>query len=154
MQELPIRKHLPHDIPNWVPDDAIFFITVNCLIRGKHQLNNAPIADLLFESVQHRQQAGIWYVHLMILMPDHIHALMSFPRETSMRSVLFKWKEFAAKKSGIRWQRDFFDHRLRRDESYEEKAHYIRMNPVRKQLVTSPEDWPYVWNPPLPSMRA
>lgn len=34
-----------------------------------------------------------------------------------------------------RWQRDFFDHRLRSIESAAEKAQYIRMNPVRAGLV-------------------
>jgi len=46
---------------------------------------------------------------------------------------------------GIGWQRDFFDHRLRKNEAYLEKAAYIRMNPVRAGLVASAEDWPYVW---------
>jgi hypothetical protein len=41
------------------------------------------------------------------------------------------------------WQRDFFDHRLRDDESFEEKAAYILNNPVRAGLVNRFEDWPY-----------
>jgi len=36
---------------------------------------------------------------------------------------------------GIKWQRDFFEHRLRSDESWREKADYILANPVRKGLV-------------------
>jgi putative transposase len=43
------------------------------------------------------------------------------------------------------WQRGFFDHRLRADESFEEKATYVRMNPVRKGLVGRPDDWPHLW---------
>ena len=57
------------------------------------------------------------------------------------------WRHYLAKEQGIRWQRDFFDHRIRRDESHEEKAAYIRNNPVRGGLVKAPEDWPYVWEP-------
>jgi hypothetical protein len=33
------------------------------------------------------------------------------------------------------WQKDFFDHVLRSEESYEEKWHYVRENPVRAGLV-------------------
>jgi hypothetical protein len=46
---------------------------------------------------------------------------------------------------GIRWQRDFFDHRLRRDESFDEKALYINRNPVRAELCAPEATWPYAW---------
>jgi hypothetical protein len=36
-----------------------------------------------------------------------------------------------------------FDHRLRRDESLDEKARYILANPVRAGLVKREEDWPW-----------
>jgi hypothetical protein len=88
-----------------------------------------------------------WYAHLVVLMPDHLHALVSFSREVAMKKTVSNFKEFVAKQCGIQWQRDFFDHRLRADESYDEKASYIRMNPVRQQLVATPEAWPYVWEP-------
>ena len=46
----------------------------------------------------------------------------------------------------IPWQRDFFDHRLRHEESFflKKKATYIRLNPVRAGLVAIPEEWPHV----------
>jgi hypothetical protein len=53
-----------------------------------------------------------------------------------------KSKEWTAKDIGIQWQDDFFEHRLRWAESRREKADYILANPVRAELVSSPEDWP------------
>jgi putative transposase len=41
------------------------------------------------------------------------------------------------------WQRGFFDHLLRSEESYAQKWDYVRENPVRAQLVERVEDWPY-----------
>jgi len=41
------------------------------------------------------------------------------------------------------WQRGFFDHLLRSEESYVQKWDYVRKNPVRAQLVERVEDWPY-----------
>jgi hypothetical protein len=58
--------------------------------------------------------------------------------------VVSKWKEWTAKDLGVAWQRDFFEHRLRRDESRREKADYILRNPGRKNLVSRPEEWPFV----------
>jgi hypothetical protein len=59
--------------------------------------------------------------------------------------VVSKWKEWTAKELGICWQRDFFEHRLRHDESCREKADYFLQNPVRKKLVARPEEWPFVY---------
>ncbi len=83
----------------------------------------------------------------MLLMPDHVHCLVSFPESESMRTVVTAWKHYLSNEHGLRWQRDFFDHRLRKEESYEEKAGYIRQNPVRAGLVKSAAEWPFVWEP-------
>lgn len=50
-----------------------------------------------------------------------------------------------AQRSGCNpvWQRGFFDHVLRSDESYAQKWDYVRENPVRAGLVKRAEDWPY-----------
>jgi putative transposase len=80
-------------------------------------------------------------------MPDHLHTLVSFPSDKDMTAVISQWKEFLAKKLDIHWQRDFFDHRLRSDESLRDKADYILQNPVRRGLVARAEDRSYVWMP-------
>ncbi len=145
---LPQRKKLPHDIPLWVrPEDATYFLTVCCDVRGTNQLCLPPIASVIFESVEFRQARGDWWVHLLLLMPDHLHALVVFPPDKEMKQVVAQWKEILAKRIGIQWQRDFFDHRLRKEESLREKADYILENPIRKGLVTRTEDWTFVWMP-------
>ncbi|HEY4272991.1 MAG TPA: c-type cytochrome [Candidatus Udaeobacter sp.] len=142
----PQRKKLPHERPRWLrPEDEVFFITVCCVSRGKNQLCHQKIAREIFDSAQFRNQNAIWYAHLVCLMPDHLHLLISFPYERPMKAIVADWKRFLATKLKIEWQRDFFDHRLRKDESYQEKADYVRANPVRAGLVAPSEDWPYFW---------
>ena len=41
------------------------------------------------------------------------------------------------------WQKGFFDHVMRSEESYSEKWLYVAENPVRKKLTVRPEAWPY-----------
>ena|SRR5579859_3306295 len=41
------------------------------------------------------------------------------------------------------WQKGFFDHVMRSEESYSEKWLYVAQNPVRKSLAACLEDWPY-----------
>jgi len=142
---LPDRKILPHGIPSWVKDDAQYFITINTQPKGKDQLCNNKVAEVLRRAFRFYQERGDLWLHLLLIMPDHLHAIMSFSRDVGMQKSIREFKKYTAKNAGIKWQRDFFDHRLRNDESYVEKAHYIRMNPVRKGLCSTPEEWSYVW---------
>ena len=78
-------------------------------------------------------------------MPDHVHSLISFSRQERMEKVVRDWMRFVAKQTGVRWQNGFFDHRLRSNESLEEKSNYIRQNPMRAGSVSATEPWKYVW---------
>ena len=140
-------KMLPRVPPPWVRPGELFFVTVCCQRRGVNVLAREEIARSLFDALEAYVAAGRWYVRLMVLMPDHLHALMAVPAEEDLQRVVRSWKRFLARTVTIEWQRDFFDHRLRNDESCEEKSAYIRDNPVRAGLVARPEDWPYVWEP-------
>ena len=112
--------------------------------RGDNQLCQPDIFQRLGESVAHREALGQWWVPLLLLMPDHLHMLVSFSPMPGMVQTVVAWKRYAARHFGISWQRDFYEHRLRRDESFAEKADYIRLNPVRAGLVSEPKTWPYV----------
>jgi hypothetical protein len=102
---------------------------------------------MLFEGVEFRNRTDRWFAHLVLLMPDHLHALISFGLEWDLKKAISNHKEATAKRAGVAWQRDFFDHRLRAEDSFREKADYISMNPVRKGLVENPGQWAYIWLP-------
>ena len=145
--DVPQRKSLPHDIPLWVdPGQEIYFLTLNCRERGRNQLARPDISGRLFETIRYRQEKFLWWPHVLLLMPDHLHALMSFPPSGQpLQRIVRQWKAWTARELGISWQRDFFEHRLRHDESRRAKAEYNLQNPVRKQLVASAEAWPFVY---------
>ncbi len=139
------RKHLPHETPlGIVSEDALFFVTFGLRERGSDAItrNAGPI----LEAVARRHADGIWYCRIFLLMPDHVHALLWFPDPSQpMRKAISDFKRWTARAGGFEWQRDFFDHRLRKEESVHEKADYILMNPVRAGLVNTPESWPHVF---------
>ena len=145
---LPVRRRLPHDVPAWVPEAATFFITINCKERGRAQISKDPVARALLESVAFYQSSGKWWCHLFRLMPDHLHGLFIFPRQLQMRQIIASWKSYHARRNGIVWQDGFFDHRIRNDDEFQEKAAYIRNNPVRTGLVETAPDWPYQYECP------
>ncbi len=145
--ESPSRQKLPHEVPLWIdPQQEIYFITANCENRGINQLAIPDVAARVLESVRFRQEMCLWWPHVFLLMPDHVHGLFSFPPSSQpMARVVSKWKEWTANNIGIEWQKNYFEHRLRSDESRVEKANYILNNPVRKGLVSRFEDWGFIY---------
>lgn len=87
-------------------------------------------------------------MRLLVLKPDHLHALVSLAEE-ALRKTITDWKSLVARTAKIEWQRDFFGHRLRKEEKLDLKAAYIRENPVRAGLVAHAANWHYTWEPHL-----
>jgi putative transposase len=124
---------------------VLIFVTVNTHQR-KPVLTRPDAVETILK-VWH--EADAWLVGRYVIMPDHVH-LFCAPRDLTVslaRWVKF-WKSLASRhwphpgEQPI-WQLDFWDTQLRRGESYREKWDYVWRNPVRKKLVSQPEDWPY-----------
>ena len=138
---------LKHETPDWVKPDATFFVTVCAQDRKQNTFCHPEMGKTVLDSIKWRNEQRLWYCELGLLMPDHAHLILNFPEQTEVSTGIRDWKSWLAKKHGIVWQRNFFDHRLRHDEIFDEKAHYILQNPVRARLIARAEDWPHIWTP-------
>jgi REP element-mobilizing transposase RayT len=145
--DLPVRKKLPHAVPQWVPEGSSFFITIKCVPPGRNQLCIAGVGDAVLAAMEYNHQNLLWHCRLCLLMPDHLHAIIAFPYEPGMETTIKNWKKFVAGRSGVKWQQDFFDHRLRDQHELQEKTEYILMNPVRKGICNRMEEWAWVYRP-------
>ena len=76
-------------------------------------------------------------------MPDHVHMLIGIPSDAKLSNLIRDFKRITTQIASIAWQRNFFDHRLRHDESENEKVAYIRANPIRAGLIAEHERWSY-----------
>jgi REP element-mobilizing transposase RayT len=126
----PVRKRLPHAVPDWVPSDSYYFITINCDPRGKNHLCRVGIGDALLASATHYNQENIWRCRLLLLMPDHVHAIINFSMTRGLRRTIENWKRYFV---------------LRNAAQAEEKVRYIEMNPVRRGFCERAEDWRWVF---------
>ena len=134
---------LHHEVPSWVDPGAVFHIRIRCEKENTPPLTDAKLAAALLDSVRFYQARQVWHATVFLLMPDHLHALLSFPRDKSMSRVIGEWKHFHAVKNGVRWQENYFDHRLRGEDQIEFKYQYILNNPVAKGHCKKPEEWPW-----------
>ena len=145
--ERPKRSRLHHVPPPWVAEGSLFFITINCAPRGENQLCQPEIARPILDSAKFYHNELKWHCRLMLLMPDHLHALIAVPAKPGLKTTITRWKGYVAKTLGVRWQQDFFDHRLRDHWQAEEKTGYILNNPVRRGLCREAADWPHIFRP-------
>jgi putative transposase len=84
-------------------------------------------------------------------MPDHMHLLLSLGK--SYKKSLIDWvsafKRYTSRKVNESfeltplWQKNFYDHVVRHDESIQKIAEYIVNNPVRKGIVNDCREYPY-----------
>jgi len=116
------------------------FVTVNAALRGGAPF--LPAARELLDAARFYHGRGRWFLHLFLLMPDHLHLLGTFP-DGRVKETCGAWKRYVAGHFGVSFQPDCFEHRIRDAAGFAEKFEYIRMNPVRKALVPLPDDWPH-----------
>lgn len=149
------RKTLVHSPPVSVTQyaaDAPYHLTI-CCDRAKYGIKGDDIgrkgplkgqcAVALLCAIQHYSSKGELNPLRAVVMPDHLHLILCNRTDCPFDRVIVKIKKWIASRQGVVWQRGYFDHRLRNDESFEGQSDYIAMNPVRKGLCNSPEEWPY-----------
>lgn len=83
-------------------------------------------------------------------MPDHQHLIIAGTKSSSDISksiVSYKQKTgywMSANGSTLRWQKDFYDHVIRKHEDLSAQARYIIDNPVRKGFVSSWHEYSFI----------
>ena len=132
--------------------NPIYFITA-ATFRRERFLADSKVHKALTNFAEEGPDHGAW-LGAYVLMPDHLHAFVTLDDREITLSLWVKSLKNALSKalraSGVpapHWQKGFFDHVLRSVESYEEKWHYVRENPVRANLVSRWKDWPYHGEP-------
>ena len=93
-------------------------------------------------------------VYGFVVMPEHVHLLVSEPERGTVANAIQSLKICSAKRSKPHisqphgnaghpvsfWQKRYYDRNVR-DKEFIEKLRYIHRNPVRRNLVSRPEDW-------------
>jgi len=125
--------------------DRIFFVTTVTAQR-RPIFRRETTANLMIETLAHYRDERKFLLHEFVIMPDHIHALMTPAPEISLERAMQFIKggfSFRLKSHPPVWQASFTNHRVRDFEDYEQHRQYIRMNPVRARLAERPEQYPY-----------
>lgn len=136
---------MQHEVPGWVKSGAVFHIRVRVAKEQAVPLTDPKVGDGLLAAARDYHERGVWHCRLILLMPDHLHALLAFPAERAMTKAVGAWKRYANRAFGVKWQVNFFDHRIRSDDELTDKWAYILRNPVVKGLCAGEQAWRWSW---------
>ena len=127
---------------------CIYFITI--VVEHRRNLFNDPrLAQAILHVLLEQRERLRFNLYCYCLMPDHFHGLIGCGASgLTLGRICGAFKSVSTRQywqwhQGRLWQRRFHDHIIRGEEEFYETRAYIMMNPVRKGLVTTPEEWPY-----------
>ena len=123
---------------------ATYFMTF-CVVDRKPVLI-PDVAHGLVAEAQQMVREGIWTLRCITVMPDHVHLLIILGAYLTLAQSVTRLKVKAKPAINVkagRWQSNFYDHRLRANDSLEATMRYIWMNPYRKNLIPVTEEWPW-----------
>ena len=138
----------------------LHFITCSCY-RRQPLLGTARRRDLLLTVLEQVRRRYQFVVVGYVVMPEHIHLLISEPQVKTPSTVMQALKLGFARRllaQGRRqrnpaqavlfdrapqhiWQKRFYDFNVWTEHKRIEKLRYMHRNPVKRGLVASPELW-------------
>jgi REP element-mobilizing transposase RayT len=106
---------------------------------GSCALADPTIRSFMEQVVIHFDQAR-YRVTEFVIMPNHVHAIITPFGVHRLSEIVHSWKSFSATqinrmigRSGTLWQRESFDHIIRTPEQLRRIRQYIRNNPARRE---------------------
>jgi putative transposase len=118
------------------PGYSIYFIT--CCTHERQILLADPVMHEALRSFCDLARQRNVLVGRYVIMPDHIHFFVHLAEDVGISMWMKSLKNSLSKtlrnmgKQAPHWQKGYFDHVVRSEQSYEEKWIYVRENPVRR----------------------
>jgi putative transposase len=108
------------------------------------------VADIVIRKLLEYRSKGNYFLHEFVLMPDHLHLLLTPAETTSLEKAMqlikggssYEIHKVRGNDAQI-WQSGFHESRTRDWSDYKNKVDYIYFNPVVAKLVDRPQDWPF-----------
>ena len=125
---------------------------------GACWLQRPEIATLVREALRHFEGER-YRLHGWVIMPNHVHVLVTPLGDHSLSGVVHSWKSYTATqankllgRSGPFWHADYFDRFMRDEDHFVTTLEYIHLNPVKAGLCTDPSAWEWssyhTWDSP------
>ena len=126
---------------------ARYFVTLCESKRHPALLNPAVVLEIKRSLDRIHASEDVTLIAATV-MPDHVHLLGTLGRRLSLSRAVGKFKadtHRTLRPRGLEWQENFYEHRLRPEDTSEAFARYVLLNPYRAKLLPLGSVWPNWW---------
>jgi putative transposase len=117
-------------------------VTFTCYHR-QQRFDSPVVYDLFVEVLERMRCRFEMCVYGYVIMPEHVHLLVSEPRRKLLADAIHHLKLSFAKRlgAGVFWQKRYYDRNVRSEHEFKRVLRYIHRNPVKRGLVGEPGEW-------------
>ena len=138
---------MPWGLKRFQQTRANHFLTFSCYHRKPRFTKPEACATFLSALERVRQSYGLC-IYGYVIMPEHVHLLVNEPGRSTLAQALKSLKQGVARRLALRadepfWQERYYDFNVWSERKFLEKLRYLHRNPLKRGLVTRPEDWPW-----------
>jgi len=116
---------------------------------GSAYLRDERIAQIVEQNMLYFDNDR-YRIHAWVVMPNHVHVLLTPCGGYSLSSIVHSWKSFTAKaanrilqRTGEFWQPDYFDRYIRDERHFAAAVAYVEGNPTRAGLCKRNDEWSF-----------
>ena len=136
---------MPTGLRRFQKTRQMHFVTFSCY-RRQPKLGTSSARNIFEQSLGRTQQAYGFCVAGYVVMPEHVHLLLTEPDTAPLATALQALKQSVSRTLSLRadepfWQARYYDFNVWSDLKRVEKLRYIHRNPLVRGLVENPEDW-------------
>jgi REP-associated tyrosine transposase len=126
---------------------GVYFVPTNTWQR-KALFINQGLGKIVVEQIVECRDRGFYKLHAFVVMPEHLHILLTPADETTIEKAMQMIKGGSAHRMGQEraqkfpiWHAGFHDRWMRDANEYRDSKRYIEQNPVEAKLVQRAEDY-------------
>jgi len=136
---------MPSGLRRFQQTGQMQFITFSCY-RRQPKLSSPRTRSVFERSLERTRRAYGFCVAGYVMMPEHVHLLVTEPVTRQLATALQALKQSVSRTLARRasepfWQALYYDFNVWTDKKRMEKLRYMHRNPVVRGLVERPEDW-------------
>ncbi len=133
---------MPRNLTRYQQSGELHFLTFSCYQRLPY-LETPSACELFERSLEAMRRRYGFFVTAYVVMPEHVHLLVSEPRRVLLSRAIQALKLSVSTQSRQRpfWQPRYYDFNVFSEKKCLEKRRYIHRNPVTRGLCERPVDW-------------
>ncbi len=140
---------MPRGLRRFQQSRQSHFVTFSCY-RRQANFTRPEIYDLFVQCLEDMRRRFSMCVYGYVVMPEHVHLLVSEPEPATLAQAIHYLKLSFAKRlrsltgatiSRSFWQKRYYDRNVRDAQEFTVKLRYLHRNPVKRGLVKDPAEW-------------